>query len=45
MASEDDIRRLGPHKVLVIDTQGIRYLIADTRQLDAASRRRLERYL
>ncbi|MBI3836642.1 MAG: DUF1854 domain-containing protein [Planctomycetia bacterium] len=43
--SADDVRRLGPDRALVIDTQGIRYLIEDLRQLDAASRRILERYL
>ncbi len=43
--SGDDVRRLGPHRALLIDAQGIRYLIEDTRQLDPASRRILERYL
>ena len=43
--SADDVRRLGPYRALVIDTQGIRYLIEDTRQLDPASRRILDRYL
>jgi Domain of unknown function (DUF1854) len=43
--SDDDVRRLGPHRALLIDSQGIRYLIPDTRTLDAASRRILERYL
>lgn len=43
--SGDDVRRLGPHRALVIDAQGIRYLIDDVRQLDPVSRRTLERYL
>jgi Domain of unknown function (DUF1854) len=43
--SDDDVRRLGPHRALMIDTEGIRYLIPDTRSLDMASRRILERYL
>lgn len=43
--SEDDVRRLGTHRVLVIDAQGIRYLIEDVRQLDSGSRRILEHYL
>lgn len=43
--SEDDVRRLSPTRVLVIDTQGIRYLIPDINKLDAASHRTLERYL
>ncbi|MCC6126342.1 MAG: DUF1854 domain-containing protein [Pirellulales bacterium] len=42
--SEDDVRRLGPHRALFIDTHGIRYLIPDTRKLNARSRRLLERY-
>ena len=32
-------------RALVIDAHGIRYLIPDTRTLDATSRRLLERYL
>jgi len=43
--TSDDVRRLGPHRALLIDAQGIRYLIDDTRQLDALSRRILDRYL
>jgi hypothetical protein len=42
--SEDDVRRLGPYRVLFIDTHGIRYLIPDIRKLNAHSRRLLERY-
>ncbi len=43
--SEDDIRRLGPYSALIIDVNGIRYLINDLREFDAASRRILERYV
>jgi hypothetical protein len=43
--SDNDVRRLGPNRILLVDTHGIRYLIADTRRLDAASRRILARYL
>ncbi|MBX3411142.1 MAG: DUF1854 domain-containing protein [Pirellulales bacterium] len=43
--SEEDVRRLPGRKALVIDAQGIRHLIADTRQLDGTSRRLLEHYL
>jgi hypothetical protein len=43
--SEDNIRRLDEHRAMVLDTQGIRYLIPDLRTLDAGSRRILERYL
>lgn len=42
---DEDIRRLGPYRALITDSQGIRYLIPDTRQLDAGSRRTLERFL
>ena len=43
--SDNDVRRLGPNRILLVDIHGIRYLIADTRRLDAASRRILDRYL
>jgi hypothetical protein len=43
--SEDDVRRLGDHRALMVDAQGVRYLIPDTRALDSASRRFLEAYL
>ncbi|MEN6407296.1 MAG: DUF1854 domain-containing protein [Thermoguttaceae bacterium] len=43
--SDNDVRRLGPNQILLVDTHGIRYLIADTRRLDATSRRILDRYL
>jgi hypothetical protein len=43
--SDNDVRRLGPTRILLVDTHGIRYLIPDTQRLDAASRRILDRYL
>ncbi|HMB06704.1 MAG TPA: DUF1854 domain-containing protein [Isosphaeraceae bacterium] len=43
--SEDDVRRLGPHGALISDARKMRYQIPDTRTLDEASRRVLERYL
>ncbi len=43
--TNDDVRRLGPHRALIIDAHGIRYSIDDIRQLDSSSRRVLERYL
>lgn len=43
--SDNDVRRLGTNRILLVDTHGIRYLIPDTRKLDATSRRILERYL
>lgn len=43
--SDTDVRRLGPNRILLVDIHGIRYLIPDTRALNAASRRILDRYL
>jgi hypothetical protein len=43
--TDDHVRRVGPHQILLVDTHGIRYLIPDTRRLDAASTRILDRYL
>jgi len=45
LKSEDDVRRIGPHRALVTDADGVRYLVPDTRRLDAYSRRTLERYI
>ena len=42
--SDNDVRRLGPNRILLGDSHGIRYLIPDTRALDYASRRILDRY-
>lgn len=42
---DTDVRRLGPNRILLVDIHGIRYLIPDVRQLDAASRRILDRYM
>lgn len=43
--SEDSVYRREPHQVSIVDVTGIRYLIPDTRMLDAHSRRVLERFL
>jgi hypothetical protein len=43
--SDNDVRRLSPNRILLVDTHGIRYLIPDTRRLDGVSRRILDRYL
>ncbi|HEY2840753.1 MAG TPA: DUF1854 domain-containing protein, partial [Pirellulales bacterium] len=45
LKSDDDVRRIGVHGAMLIDAAGARYLAPDTRKLDAASRRVLERYL
>ena len=41
--NEDDVRRLGPHRVMITDARRLRYQIPDTRALDPESRRLLER--
>ena len=43
--SEEDVRRLANHRAMVMDANGLRYLIPDTRTLDAGTARVLERYL
>ncbi|MHB1425322.1 MAG: cyanophycin metabolism-associated DUF1854 family protein [Gemmataceae bacterium] len=43
--NEDDVHELDAHRALITDAHGIRYLILDIAQLDANSRRLLERYL
>ncbi len=43
--SEDDVHELDEQRALLTDAHGIRYLIPDIAQLDANSRRLLERYL
>ncbi len=45
LKSEEDVRRVAGQRVLMVDAHGVRYLIPDLRQLDAASRRCLERYI
>jgi hypothetical protein len=43
--SDNDVRRLGGDRILLVDTHGVQYLVRDARHLDAASRRILDRYL
>ena len=45
LKSEDDVRHVGPRGAILVDSAGMRYLVPDTRRLDAASRRVLERYM
>jgi hypothetical protein len=42
---EDGIRRIGGGRALIVDDRGLRYLVPDTKALDLASRRILERFL
>jgi hypothetical protein len=39
LESDDDCRRLGPHGVLIADSNGIRYRIPEIGKLDASSQR------
>ncbi|MCA1684426.1 MAG: DUF1854 domain-containing protein [Planctomycetia bacterium] len=43
--NEDDVRLLGPHRVMIGDSRKLRYQIPDTRSLDGHSRRLLDRYI
>jgi hypothetical protein len=45
LRNTDDIRRLGPHRAILVDMHGVRYYIPNSQQLDAASQRILSRYL
>jgi hypothetical protein len=42
--TDNDVRRLGSGRILLVDTHGIRYLIPNQQRLDAASRRILDRF-
>ncbi len=43
--SEDHLRKIGPHRVLITDSHGVRYEIPDREALDAASLKRLRNFL
>lgn len=43
--SEDDVRRISAHRVLITDSRKLRYQVPDIRLLDVSSRRILERFL
>jgi len=43
--SDEQIRKVGPDRVILTDARGVRYHIPDFKALDAASRRGLERHL
>ena len=42
---QENVRDLGPGRILLVDAHGNRYRIADVRQLDPASRKALEEVL
>jgi hypothetical protein len=43
--SEDDLRKLGPRRALIVDSRGMRYEVPDVKALDPFSRKILERYI
>jgi hypothetical protein len=43
--ADDDIRLLGPNRVMITDARRLRYHVPDVRVLDSHSRRLLERFL
>src|SRR5438034_1106543 len=45
LKSEDDVRRVAPHRAIITDADGVRYLVSDSRRLDAFSQRMMERYV
>jgi Domain of unknown function (DUF1854) len=45
LGSEEDVHRVDAQQAMIVDTNGIRYLIPNVRSLDAHSRRILERFL
>ena len=42
--SDSDVHCNGPHRVTIVDSHGIRYMIPDRRTLDPHSRRVLDRF-
>ena len=45
LENDDDVRRIGPNRVLITDARKLRYQIPDLQALDARSKRLIERYL
>jgi hypothetical protein len=45
LASEDDVQRMSDFRAILVDSNGVRYLVRDLRELDGPSRRILDRYL
>lgn len=45
LKGEEDIRRLGPHTMMITDGHGLHFLIRDVLSLDKHSRRLLDRFL
>ena len=45
LKSEDDVRRIGDHEILIVDAHGTRYHIPDLNAVDVKSRRIVEWYV
>jgi hypothetical protein len=45
LKSEDDVRRIGDHQILIIDAHGTRYQIPDLKDVDTKTRRIVEWYV
>jgi hypothetical protein len=45
LKSEDDVRRIGDHQILIIDAHGTRYQIPDLKHVDTKTRRIIEWYV
>jgi hypothetical protein len=45
LGDSEEIRRLGPHRAILLDVHGVRYYIPDSQQLDQRSQRVLSQYL
>jgi hypothetical protein len=45
LKSEDDVRRIGDHQILIVDAHGTRYQIPDINRVDAKTRRVIEWYV
>ena len=45
LKSEDDVRRIGDHEILILDAHGTRYHIPDPSAVDVKSRRIVEWYV
>jgi hypothetical protein len=45
LKTQDDVRRLSADRAMITDTNGVRYLIPNVRELNPAAARMLERYL
>ncbi len=45
LKGDDDIRTLSDGRLIVTDSDGVRYLISEVRRLDSHSRRMLERFI